>query len=406
MKLSYNTYTKMDYPVKAWKTKELHNKSELETLVKNYPYSNFVFENGYRSGNNTAELTALILDFDNDNKNFLISMQEVAERLKEKGIKALLVETKSSNKEKAGIVAERFRVIIPITKEINISKDDRETYARAVENFAKELNLYDYLDKGALRDIARMYRPSPSDAKSIVLNGNSVDFEKMLINAKEQLIREAKEREEQLRKEREQRLAKLKEIESNINAYVYAGEETTLTGLTYADKDKIMSINFKDLISYFENIEKEYKEGSYKYIKTDTAKYSILKDGEVIHDFKSNKTYDKINYLYEKLGVNNLNSLARALEQITGEEYLKVNQNLVNTAIQEATNKAKTLLEFNEIIKNICNVEFARVDLKENKIKIADIEVETDTKAILDKINANKQKMQQQQQQHYRGMSM
>ena len=116
----------MDYPVKNWKIRECKNKNELETLIKNYPYSNFTFKDGYRSSNNTAQLTSLILDFDNDNKNYLISMQQVAERLKEKGIKALLVETKSSNKEKGGIVAERFRVIIPITKEIPISKDDRE----------------------------------------------------------------------------------------------------------------------------------------------------------------------------------------------------------------------------------------------------------------------------------------
>ena len=402
MKLSYNTYTKMDYPTKNWKIRECKTKGELETLIKNYPYSNFTFKDGYRSSNNTAQLTSLILDFDNDNKDYLISMQEVAERLKEKGIKALLVETKSSNKEKAGIVAERFRVIIPITKEINISKDDRETYARAVENFAKELNLYDYLDKGALRDIARMYRPSPSEAKSLVIRGNPIEMQNRLTEAKRELIKEAKEKEEQLRKEREQRLAKLKELESNINAYTYNAGETTLTGLTYADKDKIMSIPFENLISNFEGIEKEYKEGSYKMIKTPNAKYSVLKGGEIIHDFKSDRTYNKISYLYEKLGVKDLNSLARELEKITGESYIKVNQNLIDTAIQEATNKATTLQEFNEIVKNVCNVGFCRVDLKNKTIRIADIEVNADTKAIMDKINANKEKEQVKQQQQYR----
>jgi len=394
MKLNYNTYTKIDYPIKNWKEKELKTKMELETLIKTYPYSPFVFKDGCRSSKNTAQMTALVLDFDNDSKNYLISMQEVANRLKEKGIKALLVETKSSGKEKNGIVAERFRVIIPIEKEVNINLENRQEYAKAVELFAKKLDLYDYLDKGALKDIARMYRPSPSDAKSIVCNGNPIDFKNLLTEAKRELIREQKEKEEQERRKREQRLAKLKAIESDINAYVYNAGENKLTGLTYADTDKILSIPFDSLIRYFENIEKEYKEGNYRMIKTDTAKYSILKDGEIIHDFKSGKTYNKISYLYEKLGVNNLMSLARALQNITGEEYIKVNKNLIKEAIQEATNKATTLQQFNEIVKKKCNVEFCRVDLKTNVIKIADIEVNTDTKAILNKINKNKEKEQ------------
>jgi len=402
MRLSYNfvkgyTYISDEYFKEniapklkyGWKVKEVKTKLELETLVKNYFYSPFVFENGYRKSEQAKKVTALILDFDNDKKDYLITMQEVAERLKQKGIKALLVETKNSNKEKKGIVFERFRVIIPITKEIDIKMDDRNAYKRAVANFTNDLGLFNYIDAVTI-DFARMYHPSPSTAKSIVINGNAVDFEKMLINAKEQLIKEQEEKEEQLRKEKEQRLAKLQSIESNISAYTYNAGDTTLTGLTYADIDKIMSIPFEYLISIFEGIEREYKEGSYRMIKTPNAKYSILKDGEVIHDFKSGKTYNKISYLYKKLGVNNLMSLARALQNITGEEYIKVNENLVNSAIKKATEQAKDLKEFNEIVKNVCNVNFVRVDLKNNIIKIADIEVNADTKAILEKINKNK----------------
>ena len=392
MKLSYNTYTKIDYPSLNWKVKEIKTKGELETLVRTYPYSPFVFNQGYRSSDNTAQMTAVILDFDNDDPNYLISMQEVANRLKEKGIKALLIETKSSGKEKKGIVAERFRVIIPIEKEIPISEDDKDTYKRAIKNFARELvGDENYVDPRAL-DLARMYHPSPSTAKSLVINGNAVDFEKMLINAKEQLIREQKEREEQ-------RLAKLQSIENNISAYVWNEENTTLTGLTYADTQKILSIPFENLINYFENIEKEYKEGKYRMIKTDNAKYSILKDGEVIHDFITNKTYNKISYLYEKLNVNNLMSLARELEKEFGESYIKVNQNLIDRAINKALDTATTLQQFNEIIKDTCNVNFAKVDLKNNLIKIADIEVNVDTKAILNKINENK-KAQELQNKH------
>ncbi len=84
----------------------------------------------------------------------------------------------------------------------------------------------------------------------------------------------------------------------------------------------------------------------------------------------------------------------RALEQATRAKYLKVNENLVNIAIQDATNKATTLQEFNEIVKSMCNVGFCRVDLKNNTIRIADIEVNVDTNAILDKINQNKENLQ------------
>jgi len=130
-------------------------------------------------------------------------------------------------------------------------------------------------------------------------------------------------------------------------------------------------------------------------IKTNTSKYSILKDGEVIHDFKSGKTYNKISYMYEKLNVNNLMSLAKELQNVTGEEYIKVNENLIKEVIKEATSRATDLFEFNEIVKKKCNVEFCRVDLKNNIIKIADIEINADTKAIKEKINQNKEKAQQ-----------
>jgi len=117
-----------------------------------------------------------------------------------------------------------------------------------------------------------------------------------------------------------------------------------------------------------------------------------------MHDFKSGKTYNKISYLYEKLGVNNLMSLARELEKITGESYIKINENLVKNAIKKATEQATDLYEFNDIIKRECNVEFCRVDLKNNTIQIADITFNTDTKAILDKINENKAEKEAQQQ--------
>ena len=395
MILSYNTYTKKDYPVDYWKTRKLKNKTELETLIKNYPYSPFVFKNGYRKGENTQELTALILDFDNDNKDYIISMEQVLNKLKQAGIKALAVETKSSGKEKGGIVAERFRVIIPIENHIPINKENREEYARAVELFTKELGLYDYLDKGALRDIARMYRPSPLGAKATAINGKAVDFNEYMEQAKKVILREKEEQERQ----RQERLKRLQSIEDNISSYTYeTGTEENLAGLTYADTSKILSIPFENLINHFETIEKEEKEGSYKYLITPNAKYSILKNGEVMHDFKSGKTYNKISYLYEKLGVNNLMSLARELEKITGESYIKINENLVKNAIKKATEQATDLYEFNDIIKRECNVEFCRVDLKNNTIQIADITFNTDTKAILDKINENKAEKEAQQQ--------
>jgi hypothetical protein len=384
MKLSYNTYTKIDYPTKNWRIKELKSKSEIETLCKNYPYSNFIFQNGYRSSQNTAQMTSIILDFDNDDKEHLISMQEVINRLKDKGIKAFAITTKSNLKEKNGIVAERFRVIIPITQELEINLNNRNIYARAVKNFVKELGLYDNLDTGALKDIARMYRPSPSDAKSIVCNGNGIDFTKFMQQAREQL-----------EKEKQEHLKRIENIASNISSFMYEIDKSNLTGLTYADVNKILSVPFNDLIAYFENIEKEYKEGSYKMVKTDNAKYSLISD-DVIYDFKNYKAYNKISYLYNKLGVKDLMSLARRLQNITGESYIKVNEDLVKNAINKALESAKDLFNFNEIIKSECNVKFARLDIKNNTLKIADIEIQVNSKEILDKINENKQQYEQQ----------
>lgn len=57
-------------------------------------------------------------------------------------------------------------------------------------------------------------------------------------------------------------------------------------------------------------------------IKTTDSKYAIIPNANLIHDFKSGKTYNVYTYLSKFNNTNNVNAVARRFQELTGEEIL------------------------------------------------------------------------------------
>lgn len=347
-----------DYPVKGWQEIKIETAKQLISIVRKYPYSIFTFDKGYRSSKSVNKINNIIIfDFDNTDKDKIITMKQVLNILKENNLKGILIETKSSNKEKQGVIAERFRLIIPCNDEIN--EIDKEIYKRYMENVAKSLGIYDYVDKSAF-DLSRMFKPSPEQAKILANNGERLDNLKLYEEAKKQIEQE--------------REKKLKELEEKFKNISKSNIEISDKYLTYIDIDAILNIPIYDWIRRFDNVI-EKKEGRYTYLhEKGIHKYSIINDN-VAHDFIEDKTYNTLSYLYEKLNVNSINELGRKLKEL-GYDFIQINYQAINKAVDEAleTAKAKNDREFEDYLKKYFNVKYVKLDKK--TLKIANIEID------------------------------
>ena len=370
MKLSICKDTNVN-SLNKWEQVEVNSYSELASYMKQYPYSATQFENRYRNSDNAKSFNnVLIYDIDNDPKELkknrvkAMSINEAKELLEKHNISAMILPSKSHNIDKNGVVAERYRIVIPLKKAISIN--DKDTYREFQKITARALKIYKYVDKKALNDKARFYYKSPISAEPMVIKSNRVmNIENLQNKAKENI------QEQQRQRELEQQRAS--EIRANIQQYRTVQREAN-NNLTYANVDKIMQLNIKQLINHFEKDTQEYKDGSYEMIKTANAKYSIL-DNNVAHDFKSDTTHNSLTYLQHKLGTSNINNVARELEKLTGEKYMEVNYPRVKEAAAAAMFLSTNDRSFEENIKSYFNVKKCQIDFKKETLIIADREL-------------------------------
>jgi len=387
--------------VDNWEQIEVSSYSELATLMKEYPYSATQFDNGYRNSDNANSFNnVLIYDIDNDKDMPQLTIKEAEQKLKEAGISAMILPSKSHNKDKNGHIAERFRIIIPT--QTPIQNLDKETYREFQQLTAKALKIDKYVDTKALNDKARFYYRSPADAVPVIVKADRV------MNI-EHLQRVAIERVQQRKAERERELAKLKEIRANAIKHKTINIQQNSEHLSYANGEKIMNIPIEQLIRYYEKPSKEYKEGSYEYLATSKVfKYSILENENIAHDFLSDETYNSLTYLMKIHQTDNVMQIARELERVTGESYTEVNYQAVERAINKALNSAKNDKELEEAIKEqfgvkYCKLEKDSIKIANKEIKLSDVNMQK-----IDLINkfrenreTHKQQQQQRQQQHY-----
>lgn len=131
---------------------------KIKDLVKSkFNYSAGTFQNGYRNKQNYLNKSnLLILDIDEG-----VTINE-AKKIFEP-MMFIIATTKSHQKEKNGIVCDRFRVIIPCESEITLNQKD---YSRMMEEVYKD---YPFVDKSC-KDASRFYYPS-SDSEVYFYNG-------------------------------------------------------------------------------------------------------------------------------------------------------------------------------------------------------------------------------------------
>lgn len=157
----------------GWVHKQPKTFTELASLVKNHNYAAFVeLTDNYRKADNVVQLgNCAIFDIDNDPDQPNLSIAEAQELLK--GTTYMLVTSKSHQVEKVKPSGEplpavdRYRMIVPLTQPLTPSKDQ---YRLEMTRIAEQLGLAEYADPKALKDIARQYYRSPTDAQVVVNN--------------------------------------------------------------------------------------------------------------------------------------------------------------------------------------------------------------------------------------------
>ena len=372
--------------VSGWQVAQVSSYGELATLMKQYPYSAAVFKNGYRKGENVEAFSnILILDIDNDKYAKQLSIDDAKNLLNKHGISAMIMPSRSHLKPKKVAsdhqkrhgkpvveeyhAAERFRIVIPTNRAF--SSLDLAHYREFMQTAARALSLEEYTDPKALRDRARFYYKSPIEAAPHIIKANRV----MKID---EIERVAIERVERRRAQKEAERRKIEEIRANVAKYRAVSEQRSDT-LSYANVEAIINTPIVPIINHYERSEK-YKEGSYTMIRTDRAKYSVIEEN-VAHDFKSDKTYNTLTYMQERLGTINLNRIARELEKITDGEYMQVNYDAIERAVRQAMKSATGDKIFQEEIKEFFGVKYCKLGkdtltIADKTIKLSEIGIE------------------------------
>jgi len=126
----------------------------LSKLTSSKRYSSAQFNDGKRKKSNFNGFgNILIYDVDNDADSILPLLEAVT--LFEE-VSSLVVTTKSHQKEKNGIVSDRYRILIPLDEAISI---DLSEYSDYYLHVASLLGIETYIDN-ACKDAARMYQPN------------------------------------------------------------------------------------------------------------------------------------------------------------------------------------------------------------------------------------------------------
>ena len=130
---------------------------QLHTITAEKRYASGIFHNGERSiVNCNAFSNSIVFDIDNTDTTTILTLSN-ARKITE-DYTSLIVTTKSHQKEKNGIVADRFRIIILLDGVISV---DVKEYPSYYLHIASLLGIEEYIDTSC-KDAARMYQPNPN----------------------------------------------------------------------------------------------------------------------------------------------------------------------------------------------------------------------------------------------------
>jgi len=349
----------------GWEAVEVQGYSQLSNLMKQHAYSATRFDNKRDADNANTFNNLIIFDIDNDPNDRQMTMKEAKELLESKGISAMILPSKSNQIEKftssgkSKGIKDRYRIIIPAKSAIK-NDTDKDTYREFQRLTVKALGLEGVVDTSAMNDKARYYYPSPLSAIPLIAKADKVMDISNLENKAIQNVTQARAEKEAQRLKMEQLRAKMKEYR--------VVSMPTSNNLTFADAEELMEVPISRLIEKFEGGELK-EEGSYQYIKTDAAKYSII-DDKLAHDFKNDITYNSLTYLQMQYETKNLNAIARELEKSIGGTYIRVNVQAVKTAVTEALESAVNDKALEKDVRTYFRCEYCK--LEGDTLKIAD----------------------------------
>lgn len=89
-----------------------------------------------------------------------------------------------------------------------------------------------------------------------------------------------------------------------------------------------------------------------------------MEKDNIVHDFKTQETFNTLTYLQKKMNTMNLNQIAIELQNMIGLEYQKVDIQAVIMAIEEALERPDTTNDrtFEDCLKKFFDVQFVKFD--------------------------------------------
>lgn len=125
--------------------KSFNNLNELSDYIRNSPWAPGIF-NGRRAISDLHRIGLLVLDVDAGE-----TLGSAVERFKD--FKHIIATSRNHQKEKNGVVCDRFRVVLFLDSEITNDKDFKATWETAYKR-------WQFIDK-ACKDSSRFFYPSP-----------------------------------------------------------------------------------------------------------------------------------------------------------------------------------------------------------------------------------------------------
>ena len=326
---------------KGWYEEQTDNANDLLDHISSKAYSNAIFEKGKNRSIKTVTgfHRLLILDIDNDKTNF--SLNDCKTLFEKNKVASLIVPSRSHNKEKNGIIRDRYRIICFFDKTIPFDIEKKD-YKYMMELIVKDLEMEALVDNKALFDKSRLYYPTINLDRSLVCktHGKEINLnhylEKVKIHNTEESIKE-----EIKKSQKKAKIVKKPKLNPKTTTNpIIVKDHTAQTVATSEDElfiyHKIYKydlaaiykeINFIDLINKYETIVFEEINDKGVKIKTESKNtYQFFDDTSVLYDFKNEVSFTIYSYIRNFHNCTNIEVLNYMREFADVDRYRTVNE--------------------------------------------------------------------------------
>ena len=141
--------------------------NELHTITATRNYSPFTFNDGKRNQLNSKTHNLICFDIDDT-----LELKKAIDLCS--NFKSLIVTTKSHQVDKKGLICDRFRILIPIDKDI-----PKEQFKSFYSDLSKYLTLDNAIDK-ACNDVARYFYNNPNQEVFYSSSSNIISYDEVM----------------------------------------------------------------------------------------------------------------------------------------------------------------------------------------------------------------------------------